>query len=126
MATPEWRAKNRERLRIYGNKWYIANRQKQKDFVSNRKKRLRSWFEEYKKTLKCSRCPEDHPACLDFHHLDSNEKLDCVSNIEGRGWGLKKLMEEINKCVVLCANCHRKLHWKEKWPCGETDITAVF
>jgi hypothetical protein len=51
--------------------------------------------EEYKKTLRCADCGQSHPATLDFHHLDPAK-------------------EEIAKCVVLCANCHRIRHWNEK------------
>ena len=59
----------------------------------------------------CSRCPENHPACLEFHHNGIEKKLHCVSKIK---WSLKKLKEEIAKCEVLCANCHKMEHWNEE------------
>lgn len=60
--------------------------------------------------LKCSNCPEDHPAALDFHHLDPSQKEHEPAKITSR----KKLLEEIKKCIVLCSNCHRKLHWNQR------------
>ena len=44
---------------------------------------------------------------LDFHHLDQNTKTSSVSKIRHYG---KKFKEEIAKCTLLCANCHRLLH----------------
>ena len=49
-------------------------------------------------------------AALDFHHLDANTKK---FNIDGRVLSNKKwedLLEEAEKCILLCANCHRELH----------------
>ncbi len=76
---------------------------------ANYRKARKQQFDEYKQTLSCLLCPEDDPACLDFHHLDPNEKDMNVSSMAGSiPWN--KLMGEIQKCVVLCSNCHRKLH----------------
>ena len=78
------------------------------------KKSKRDWFNEYKTTLKCNVCGENHPAVLDFHHNDPNQKEGEVTTIVSRNWSLDRIKEEINKCTVLCSNCHRKLHWGEK------------
>ncbi|QGZ16283.1 putative HNH endonuclease [Erwinia phage Hena1] len=45
---------------------------------------------------------------MDLHHLDEETKDANVSDLMRRG--TKKLIAEMNKCVVLCANCHRKVH----------------
>lgn len=66
-----------------------------------------AWLKEYKKTLKCSRCPENHPRCLDFHHRDPSEKEQVISEAV-RNFSLVRLKKEIDKCDVLCSNCHRK------------------
>ena len=57
----------------------------------------------------CLCVPHKHGSVeLDFHHLDGSQK-DCpVSSMQCRK--KSKVAEEINKCVVLCANCHRRLH----------------
>ena len=57
---------------------------------------------------KCSHCPEECIACLDFHHTDDN-KENCVSYLLGKA-RYNNALAEANKCIVLCANCHRKYH----------------
>lgn len=84
-------------------------------FDRNNRKRtnLRKWFEEYKKTLSCIQCGENHPACLDFHHIDSKTKEHTISLMIGGTYSIDAVKKEIDKCEVLCANCHRKLHYEE-------------
>ena len=74
--------------------------------------KAKEWYKEYKNSLKCEKCGENHPGCLDFHHKDPNEKEFTISKVVTKG--KKKLLEEISKCIVLCSNCHRKLHYEEK------------
>lgn len=62
---------------------------------------------EIKRQIGCSLCEETEPCCLDFHHVDPKKKLCSVSRSYMSD---KRLREEIAKCIVLCANCHRKLH----------------
>lgn len=86
----------------------------QKKRVRHRQKELRKWFWKLKETMSCMRCAENHPACLVFHHRDSGKK-DCdVANAITHGWGKERILKEIAKCDVLCANCHRKLHWEKR------------
>lgn len=50
---------------------------------------------------------------LDFHHLDSDEKEYTLSNLRGRKWSehTKILIDsEVEKCIIVCANCHREIH----------------
>jgi hypothetical protein len=67
---------------------------------------------DFKRTLKCAQCPEDHPACLEFHH--EGEKDFSIGRAVYDGVSVERIFEEIAKCTVLCANCHRKVHYKEK------------
>jgi hypothetical protein len=46
-----------------------------------------------------------------MHHIDPAEKEIELANVVGT-WGWGKIMEEAAKCIVICANCHRKLHAK--------------
>lgn len=61
-----------------------------------------------KTSNKCSVCGEGDRFCLDFHHIDDSKKEFEI----GRGYSvsLTALIVELNKCCVLCANCHRKHH----------------
>jgi predicted HNH restriction endonuclease len=62
----------------------------------------------YSLKTKCIICGESEPVCLDFHHINSEDKEFTISKHRNRNkeW----LLTEINKCVCLCANCHRKVH----------------
>lgn len=66
--------KRREYYKHYMCKWYEENKAKHIAYVINRDKKIKYWLKEYKETLKCENCGENHPACLDFHHVDPNEK----------------------------------------------------
>ena len=54
----------------------------------------------------CSRCPERRPSALQYHHLNrATKKLD-VGRMYHRCYALAAIIEEISKCIILCANCH--------------------
>lgn len=46
-----------------------------------------------------------HPCALDFHHMDAGTKLTSLSKLYGKKQ--RRIDEEVEKCVLLCANCHR-------------------
>ena len=92
-------------------KWYKENPKTQVQRVHERRLKMRQWLDELKSTLKCSRCDESHPATLDFHHRDPKEKEFVIGYAISGGWGKKRILAEIEKCEVLCANCHRKEHY---------------
>jgi len=106
--------KNVETQKDFQHKWYLSNKDKNvgKYVESNRKVRAeyRKWYLEIKSRHKCIKCGEPHPACLDFHHRDGTSKNDVVSSMVGNKRPKKVILEEIEKCDVLCSNCHRKLH----------------
>lgn len=65
-----------------------------------------SYMTKFKKDG-CCICGETDIACLDFHHI--RDKKCQVSHM--LTYSYNKIEEEINKCVILCSNCHRKLHY---------------
>ena len=94
-----------------------SKRYYQKKINKNKERReqLKNWLVDYKKNSRCIICGENHPACLEFHHKNPKEKEYSISNvIYKKNLSLDELKKEMKKCVVLCANCHRKLHWEEK------------
>lgn len=78
---------------------------------ASRKKRMDRFYAAIG-PIKCSRCPESDIACLDFHHRNPAEKTGEVAYLARVG-NLERALEEFKKCDVLCANCHRKLHYYE-------------
>ena len=105
-------AKDIESARLSRRKWYAANKVKACAAVKVRQKLVDQKFREYKATLCCSVCGENHPACLQFHHLEDNKTM-AISKAVSHGWAWTRLQTEIAKCVVLCANCHFKEHYKD-------------
>jgi len=77
-----------------------------------RKHRIKKEFIEWKKTLKCSRCENSDYRVLEFHHINPSEKEYSIANMIDSGFGKEKLDNEISKCDVLCANCHRITHYE--------------
>ncbi len=58
----------------------------------------------------CELCGYDKcPEALEFHHTDDSKKDFGVSS-RGYTRGWDKVREEIDKCVLLCGNCHREVH----------------
>jgi transcription elongation factor Elf1 len=103
---------NPKKKREWWNNWYRKNKKKKVAWQTARREKLQKWFSDLKKTLKCAKCPERHPACLVFHHKDPNQKdFDLGADASGT-YSMERIDKEIKKCVVLCANCHAKLHWK--------------
>jgi hypothetical protein len=102
------KAYHKQRSREY----YLANKEK----VIARSKVTRSIgkarWDTFKRTLKCTKCGFDHPAALDFHHVDPSEKENIVSKLVSNGC-FAAAMEEVQKCIVLCSNCHRVHHAEE-------------
>ena len=101
---------NKDRCRALKKRWVANNQEKNRASVKKARGNIRSWFWEYKSTLKCSRCFESDPICLEFHHNGTGEKEINVSIMVVNGMSKENIFKEINKCTVLCANCHRKEH----------------
>jgi hypothetical protein len=89
-------------------------RQKQRRLQLQRARiRNRQLKYEYLVSHPCIDCGESDPVCLDFDHREPSLKKMAVSTIVGKK-SANKLLEEIQKCDVRCANCHRKRHAKER------------
>jgi len=107
-----------EKVNRYRRAWWRGkNHGKNKvDTLRNKKVRQslrREWINEYKEKHRCAKCGFSNPLCLDFHHIDRNNKYDTVSKMSHLTFSNKRIMEEIKKCVILCANCHRLEHRKK-------------
>ena len=71
--------------------------------------------EQIKQELACAKCGyNEYPVALDFHHLNPKEKDTTIARMTSNKYRLDKTLEEIDKCICLCANCHRVFHYLEK------------
>jgi hypothetical protein len=73
-------------------------------------KRVYEFYKRIKRLQKCSKCGDDRWYVIDFHHRLDKDKA--VSQIASEG-SIRKLKEELRKCIPLCSNCHRELHYLE-------------
>lgn len=104
----------KECVKIYKKKHYEENKEQYKIRNQSYREHNRDRLNRYKETLKCSVCGESRIWCLDFHHTDPNTKENNISSLIDYPI---KLQEELEKCVILCANCHRDLHHKQNTVC---------
>lgn len=65
---------------------------------------------EARKIDGCLKCGEKRSYVLDFHHRDSKTKENTINHLIKSG-SADKLILELKKCDVLCANCHREFHY---------------
>ena len=130
-------AKKREKNKLYKKKYYNKNikkttklfkkrileknrtyRKTHKEIVNKRHsliaKEKRQWVEEIKKKYKCSKCNEDRWVCLEFHHKNPKDKKFTVAESISKGYGKKSILAEIEKCIVLCSNCHQHFHYLKR------------
>lgn len=68
-----------------------------------------SELNQYKAKCSCQKCSENRFYLLDFHHKNPAEKIFGIA--DRANVKLSTLMPEIEKCVVLCSNCHREFHY---------------
>jgi hypothetical protein len=83
-----------------------------KDVEVRRQERARERKEMFIAEMggKCKICGYDkNPACFDFHHIDPSIKDHEPRHIL-KNPNLKKIRDELSKCILLCKNCHADLH----------------
>ena len=82
---------------------------KQQEFRAAWRRNIKSKLVEYFGG-KCHCCGvKYHQSVMDFHHLDPNEKEAQVAKMGS----YEKCLKEAEKCILVCANCHRLIHAKE-------------
>lgn len=93
-------------------KIFCSEKCKDKYFVDKRRIKLKIMAVAYKGG-KCSKCGYDKClAALEFHHRDKTKKLFGISHPETRAW--VKLKIELDKCDIVCANCHREIEFESR------------
>jgi len=89
--------------------------------VHARRKKIREMAVEYKGG-KCESCGYDRCIeALEFHHNDLSKKSFGISE-KGYTKSWKEVMVELDKCILICANCHRELHAKLAASCGNARV----
>lgn len=89
--------------------YYLDNKEK----ISKKQKDRKIEAVQFVNKMKspgCSLCDEKEPVALDFHHLLPANKSDRISSMIRQRKTILEIQAEIDKCVILCSNCHRKVH----------------
>jgi hypothetical protein len=103
---------DKEKEREYKKQWAKDNPTSRKKAKLEWHQRQRKTIADYKTSKGCEICKEDHPYCLEFHHTDPLTKDFDPSDLIRRGYSAKRVLTEMAaNCQILCANCHRKIHW---------------
>ena len=101
--------KDRNKQKEYQQKHHQRTKKKKRK-QQNQLKDKRQHFvleEMQRRGGKCAKCGFSDIRALDWHHLDPDEKVNSISEmIRDRG-SMDKLQAELDKCELICANCHR-------------------
>lgn len=113
----------RERYLNYGRKTYAKYATKYQARATEIRRATREALYKLRADMGCKYCSEANPDCLDFHHRDPAEKKFTVA---GRGgcFKLEDAMVEVNKCDIVCANCHRKIEAAKRRAAKGSDESA--
>jgi len=91
-------------------KWYKDNRDKRQQYANERNRSRKQFWIEYKGG-KCEDCGGEFPPCVfDFHH----EGLKDMNPSSAITMSFENQKKELDKCILLCANCHRIRHFDRK------------
>lgn len=103
--------------RLAKQRYYEANKAKVKararEHTDTMRRRVRAWLLEYLQTHHCVDCGESNPIVLEFDHHTPTDKHFNIGDATSRGFSLKRVIAEVAKCEVRCANCHRRKTYKD-------------
>ena len=95
--------KDREKQREYQRVW-----------DKNRGRTKRQALVDFVKDRPCESCGIHYPpCCMDFHHLDGREGSREPNATLWKSHSIERIREEMAKCALLCACCHRMRHYNE-------------
>lgn len=110
-----------DHYRKYGDAYRLRARLRKANIKKERQNQLYAFMQD----KKCEVCGIDDMRVLDFDHLDSGDKKFGIARAVNEGYSWNLIEEEIKKCRILCANCHRirtaeQFGWRKmaRWPSG--------
>jgi len=92
-------------------KYYNNNKQYYINYATNSANKRKKLLYQYLLKHPCVICGESDPVCLEFDHLFDKEVN--ISWAIGK-WCWERVLKEISKCQILCANCHKKKTSKQQ------------
>lgn len=105
--------KDPEERRAYDRAYYARQpeevKKRKQELQNIRREACRQVIHEYKLEHPCVDCGEPDPIVLDFDHLPNSDKEFNISDAIIHGYSMNRVFNEVAKCVVRCANCHRRI-----------------
>ena len=109
--------KRKERHKKYMREiWYPKNREKHIGYVDRIKKKISDFILDYKQNNKCTDCGfmgKEYPEVLEFDQIGNNKEFN-ISTFYQQTSNMDKVKKEIEKCELVCANCHRIRTFKRR------------
>lgn len=109
--------KDHDARKAYAREHYARNKDvykaRARAFTDQARIRNSRFVRTYLEGHPCEHCSETDPVVLQFHHHDSESKYRAVADLVRSGHSIKVIQAEIDKCIVLCANCHARVTAKE-------------
>lgn len=84
----------------------------------DRTHKLREFLDSIKKEAQCLKCGNNDWRVIEWHHEDPATKSFALADASRLGYSIERIQAELDKCVPLCANCHRIVEWEAKQSTG--------
>ena len=79
--------------------------------MSSKRKSARDYIAQVLNGKSCYFCSESHAEALEFHHVTPSQKKFTISQAVARGYDIEDIKKELNKTIIICSNCHKKLEY---------------
>lgn len=90
----------------YDKKYYEDDKERRKQINKRWQEEFIEWYNELKQKP-CTDCNKKFdPVCMQWDHLPKYDKIEGVGKLARTTWSKEKVLEEIKKCELVCANCH--------------------
>lgn len=112
----KYKNKYRSQINEKQAKYRSSNREQENRYAKTRRNKLRDTYDEYMKDKVCEHCGYSDSRSLVWHHLDPSVKKNGIVQLIGKKHSWETILEEINKCICVCHNCHNIIHNHQSSP----------
>lgn len=93
---------------------YERNKEEYIERAKKARERNKKFMDDYRKERQCEDCGEEFFRCLELHHRNRDEKFKGVGQMVEDKYSIERIKQEIEKCDLICSNCHKKRHYKSR------------
>lgn len=103
---------NPEERKKQDHQWYLDHKDEVVERANRSRQMVKNKYIEYKKKQVCKDCGNEDWRVIVFHHEEKNKEDNIADLVNKTSWD--RVLEELEKCVALCSNCHIIRHYEEK------------